>query len=554
MEALYEIGCSCGRFILSSAFLMLIYWFLLRKNASFIFSRIYLLSIPFLSLAMAFLSIEIGEKETSVVYVESGSYAAASSDTAVNTAISDGIESSSIADNLPAMSLGEVLTAVYLLVVALLFVHLAYGVSRILLLRGKSQKHVFGRFCFYRSAGIDSPFSFMTSVYLPESTSGSAERLVVKHELAHIRCLHYVDILVVETVVRLLWFNPVLWAVLVELRNVHEFQADSKVLETGENVHVYQTLLLEEVLSSRFGLANGFNHSFIRRRFLSMKDFASRRLSALRASLTGVSVLLLFAVFCFTEGEAEVVYKLRAGLPASNVEVPARSNPSSETGNLDTAASESVAGEAASADASADMSAAEQTDLMPVKKLPADSPASVAAIAPAPVDTAVAKLADRKRKEDKFVPLEEKKLNDGIPVMTYAKGAISSAGYKNIRDEFFSMEVPFYIVREKKETRLVLLSYVTSEEQTYFFSSNLFIVDNRTGDRYKVRRVLNYNLDERFRLRHYKNQVLEFTLIFPPLPKSVRNIDVIEQGTTKRWNFRNVDVKDVEREAVKVIL
>ena len=116
------------------------------------------------------------------------------------------------------------------------------------------------------------------------------------------------------------------------------------------------------------------------------------------------------------------------------------------------------------------------------------------------------------------------------------------------------MEVPFYIVREKKETRLVLLSYVTSEEQTYFFSSNLFIVDNRTGDRYKVRRVLNYNLDERFRLRHYKNQVLEFTLIFPPLPKSVRNIDVIEQGTTKRWNFRNVDVKDVEREAVKVIL
>ena len=100
MEALYEIGCCCGRFILSSAFLMLIYWFLLRKNASFIFSRIYLLSIPFQSLAMAFLSIEIGEKDTTVVYVESGSYAAASSDTAVNTAISDNIESSSIADNL----------------------------------------------------------------------------------------------------------------------------------------------------------------------------------------------------------------------------------------------------------------------------------------------------------------------------------------------------------------------------------------------------------------------------------------------------------------------
>ena len=116
------------------------------------------------------------------------------------------------------------------------------------------------------------------------------------------------------------------------------------------------------------------------------------------------------------------------------------------------------------------------------------------------------------------------------------------------------MKVPFYIVRGKKETHLTLLSYVKSDGQTYFFSSNLFIVDCKTGDRYKVRRVLNYNLDERFRLLNYKRNVVEFTLVFPPLPKSVRTIDVVENGTTKRWNFRNVVIKDVEREAVKVVL
>ncbi len=117
------------------------------------------------------------------------------------------------------------------------------------------------------------------------------------------------------------------------------------------------------------------------------------------------------------------------------------------------------------------------------------------------------------------------------------------------------MKVPFYIIREKKETQLVLLSYVQSDSPTYFFSSNIFIVDKDTGDKYKVRRIEGgYNLDERFRLRHYKNNVIEFTLIFPPLPKSVNRIDVIESGTTERWNYFNIKLKDIERERINVIL
>lgn len=552
METLYEIGCLCGRFILSSAFLMLVYLLLLKKSAPFVFSRVYLLAVPFLSLIMTFLSIEIGEKAPTVVYVDAASSLPASSDAAVKTAMPDNVEYtlSDVAESLPSMSLSDVLTAVYILVSAVLFIHLVYGVCSILFLRHKSRKYRFGRLNMYRSAGIDSPFSFMTSVYLPEVMTGNAERLVMKHELAHIRCRHYIDIFIIETTVRLLWFNPVLWAVLVELRNVHEFQADSKVLATGENIHSYQTLLLEEALSSRFGFANGFNHSFIRRRFLSMKDFASRRLDFFRTGLAGVSVLLLFAVFCFTESEAEVVYKLRGSLDVPTLDAPAVNVPSDEINKLDVVDSEPVADEIASAD----VSMVETADVIPVKDVPSDSPSLGVVSKPSSGDSVVAPPVSQKPKEAEFVPLKVKSNDDGIPAVTYAKGAIPSLGYANINEELSAMKVPFYIVRGKKETHLTLLSYVKSDDQTYFFSSNLFIVDCKTGDRYKVRRVLNYNLDERFRLLNYKRNVVEFTLVFPPLPKSVRTIDVVENGTTKRWNFRNVDIKDVEREAVKVVL
>lgn len=552
METLYEIGCLCGRFILSSAFLMLVYLLLLKKSAPFVFSRVYLLAVPFLSLVMTFLSIDIGEKAPTVVYVDAASSLPASSDAAVKTAMPDNVEYtlSDVSESLPSMSLSDVLTAVYILVSAVLFIHLVYGVCSILFLRHKSRKYRFGRLNMYRSADIDSPFSFMTSVYLPEVMTGNAERLVVKHELAHIRCRHYIDIIIIETTVRLLWFNPVLWAVLVELRNVHEFQADSKVLATGENIHSYQTLLLEEALSSRFGFANGFNHSFIRRRFLSMKDFASRRLELFRTCLTGVSVLLLFVFFCFTESEAEVVYKLRGSLDMPTFDAPVVNVPSDEINKLDVVDSESVADETVSAD----VSMVETADVVPVKDVPADSPSLGVVSKPSSGDSVIASPVSQKPKEAEFVPLKVKSYNDGIPVVTYAKGAIPSPGYANINEELSAMKVPFYIVRGKKETHLTLLSYVKSDGQTYFFSSNLFIVDCKTGDRYKVRRVLNYNLDERFRLLNYKRNVVEFTLVFPPLPKSVRTIDVVENGTTKRWNFRNVVIKDVEREAVKVVL
>lgn len=133
---------------------MLVYLLLLKKSAPFVFSRVYLLAVPFLSLVMTFLSIEIGEKAPTVVYVDVASSLPASSDAAVKTVMPDNVEYtlSDVAERLPSMSLSDVLTAVYILVSAVLFMHLVYGVCSILFLRHKSRKYRFGRLNMYRSA------------------------------------------------------------------------------------------------------------------------------------------------------------------------------------------------------------------------------------------------------------------------------------------------------------------------------------------------------------------------------------------------------------------
>ena len=46
---------------------------------------------------------------------------------------------------------------------------------------------------------------------------------------------HSYDILFVEVLTALQWFNPVVWFLRQELRTLHEYEADASVLSRGFN-------------------------------------------------------------------------------------------------------------------------------------------------------------------------------------------------------------------------------------------------------------------------------------------------------------------------------
>lgn len=69
-------------------------------------------------------------------------------------------------------------------------------------------------------------FSFWRYLVLNRTDAQAPSPALLRHEEAHIRQRHTLDILFVELVQAGLWFNPLLWGYRLALQEVHEFLAD----------------------------------------------------------------------------------------------------------------------------------------------------------------------------------------------------------------------------------------------------------------------------------------------------------------------------------------
>jgi hypothetical protein len=126
---------------------------------------------------------------------------------------------------------------------------------------------------------------------------GVGGEALLKHELAHIRLGHSWDMLLCELTCRMLWFVPFAWMLRQDLRDVHEYQADRRVLQGGIRDEEYQLLLIKKATSTGLQpVVNAFNQSPIKRRFKMMYRKPSRRWVALKAAyLLPLSALAVVA-------------------------------------------------------------------------------------------------------------------------------------------------------------------------------------------------------------------------------------------------------------------
>ena len=94
---------------------------------------------------------------------------------------------------------------------------------------------------------------------------------ILTHELAHVRLGHSWDKLLCELTCRTLWFLPFAWMLREDLSDVHEFEADRAVLQTGIDIREYnQLLILKTVRPGLQPVVNAFNQSRIKKRITMM--------------------------------------------------------------------------------------------------------------------------------------------------------------------------------------------------------------------------------------------------------------------------------------------
>ena len=140
-----------------------------------------------------------------------------------------------------------------------------------------------------------APFSWMKYIVISREDYESGYSQILTHEKAHIALRHSWDIIFVDMITALQWFNPAIWMLKADLRALHEFEADDAVLRSGANIKEYQYLLIRKAVSkSGYSVANSFNHSTLKARITMMLNQKSSRMSAWKAlyviPLVGISL------------------------------------------------------------------------------------------------------------------------------------------------------------------------------------------------------------------------------------------------------------------------
>ena len=116
------------------------------------------------------------------------------------------------------------------------------------------------------------PFSFFHYVVVDSTTFELDELdLVLRHEAAHARQWHTLDLLFVEIIGVVCWFNPFVWAYRFALKSLHEYAADAAVINSNVSQNDYFDLILKQVRQqNRLAPVHSFSAWAIKRRIQMM--------------------------------------------------------------------------------------------------------------------------------------------------------------------------------------------------------------------------------------------------------------------------------------------
>lgn len=149
-----------------------------------------------------------------------------------------------------------------------------------------------------------TPHTFFSYIFLNKRKFEAQEipEEVLFHEQAHAKEFHSMDVILMELLQIVFWFNPFLYLFKHSIKLNHEFLADRAVLNKGVETANYQTILLAfSSNASAPELANSINYSFIKKRFTVMKTSTSKRTIWLRSLFLLPLLTVLIYGFSSTE-------------------------------------------------------------------------------------------------------------------------------------------------------------------------------------------------------------------------------------------------------------
>jgi len=282
MEA-FEIYLLKSASLLSMLYIA--YWFTIRNGSYYSWNRVFLLvslMISFLLPILNFLPQNIASNSYNFILeplVVNPNFIPAKSISTSNTL--------------------SILTIIYIGGATYFCLRFLSNISRIYYLYFRFPKYKFNDFKAVILDNDHAPFTFFNLLFISRSDyeRGNIDEIIV-HEKAHRDEYHSCDIILLEIITIIQWFNPFVWLFRSSLKSEHEFIADNKVLKEGFDKFKYQKLLFEKSLGiTTLNLTNNFNYSLLKKRLKMMTSKKSNSIVKLKYILSMPIMLLIIILF-----------------------------------------------------------------------------------------------------------------------------------------------------------------------------------------------------------------------------------------------------------------
>ena len=263
------------------------YYLLLRKDTHYQFNRICLLTSSLLSFIIPLVQIGI-LKPAPLALPLNG---------AVNMSFTmPSTQQVSVNMTAPVVTINYYLL-VYLAIVLILTIAFAFRLYQLIKLARKGKRIAASNFNLVELDDDNHAFSFFNYLFIGKTLSSSAT--VIQHELVHIRQKHSFDIIYLEFLKIICWFNPAVYLLQNSLKEVHEFIADNHIAHDQQAVNDYTDFLI----SNAYGLPdsaltnNFFNKNLLKTRIMMLHQKRSGSLARLKYL---VALPLLAGMLCLS--------------------------------------------------------------------------------------------------------------------------------------------------------------------------------------------------------------------------------------------------------------
>lgn len=238
-----------------SGLLYAYYHWVLRNSRYHQYNRFYLLAITILSLIIPFLKIDVDFSSSRDIPTLYQVLAEVKAGKPVNQSVSS------------LFTFQQLVQTIYALIAFFLLLRIVLGLLRVLRLKMRSRYEKLNDISFFYTREEEAPFSFFRWLFWHEEIQIDSDegKTIFRHELFHIRQRHSWDIMTMELLSAIFWFNPFFHLIKKELKAIHEFLADRYAIAEN-NKWDYAELLMMKALQTRYRLIHPFFHNQIKRR------------------------------------------------------------------------------------------------------------------------------------------------------------------------------------------------------------------------------------------------------------------------------------------------